>query len=111
MLIVSAILIGIVIIVGFLMVSKKKKREVVPTIYKIIHAGFTLVGALLVVIVTFMGDYRLWTNIVLSVIIVCLGLVMAFCKLNKTTGKLVFYSHAAIGIICYVIFLYYVFLA
>lgn len=109
MLLASVILIGIVIIIGFIMASKRKKREAVPTIYKIIHAGFTLVGASLVFIVAFMGDNRLWTNIILAIIIVCLGLTMAFAKLNKTSGKLVMYTHAAIGIICYAIFLYLTF--
>ena len=109
MLEISVILIGIVIIVGFLMASKKNKREAVPTIYKIIHAGCTLVGAAIVLIVALMGDNRLWTNIILATIIVILGIIMAVKKLNKTTGKRILLLHASIGIICYALFVYLVF--
>ncbi|GEM_PF-2247067 len=108
MLLVSALAIGLVIIVGFLMVSKIKKREPIPISYKIIHATATFIGALIVVIAAFMGDFRLWTNIILALIIVALGLWMAFGKLKKPVAKSVLVCHATIGIICYIIFIYYI---
>ena len=108
MLIIAAISIGIVIIVGFMMASKRSKREKVPPVYKIVHGGFTFIGAALVLVAALMGDNRLWTNIILAAIIVILGIVMALGKVNKSTAKPVLYTHASIGIICYAIFLYLV---
>jgi len=108
MLYVSALAIGIVIIVGFIMFSKRKKRESVPTLYKAIHIIGTLIGASIVVVAVFMGDTRLWTNVVLATIIVILGLILGFGKPKKSSAKYIFYSHATIGIICYCIFLYYI---
>lgn len=109
MLLIAAISIGIVIIVGFIMASKRSKREKVPSICKIVHGGFTFIGATLVLIAALMGDTRLWTNIILATIIVILGIVMALGKVNKSTAKPVLYTHATIGIVCYAIFLYLIF--
>ncbi|MDL2215250.1 hypothetical protein LJC00_03585 [Dysgonomonas sp. OttesenSCG-928-M03] len=108
MLYVSALAIGIVVISGFIMVSQRKKKESAPTLYRAIHIIGTLIGASIVVVAAFMGDNRLWTNIVLATIIVILGAILGFGKPKKSSAKYIFYSHATIGIICYSIFLYYV---
>jgi hypothetical protein len=110
MLWISALAIGIVIIVGFLMVSKRKKKEPVPTLYKAIHGIGTIIGASIVVIAAFMGDTRLWTNIILATIIVVLGLIMSFGKLTKSSAIKILNLHMIIAITCYVIFLYYIFI-
>lgn len=105
---VSVIAIGVVILIGFLMVSKRKQRKPVPTLYMATHLIGTIIGALIVIIAAFKGDARLWTNIVLAVIIVILGLTMSFGKLSKSKAQTVLLCHACIGIICYGIFVYYV---
>ena len=104
----SALSIGIVIVVGFIMASKRMKRKPVPPYLKVIHRVATLIGASIVIVVAFMGDYRLWTNIILSLIIVILGLLMSLKKVSKANMKKVLFSHAIIGITCYIIFLYYI---
>lgn len=108
MLWVSALAIGIVIIVGFLMVFKIKKKEPIPTSFKGIHVVATIIGAVLALIAAITIDSRLWTNIILATIIVILGLVMALGKLKKQSAIKVLFVHAAIGITCYSIFLYYI---
>ena len=105
---ISALAIGIVIITGFLMISKRKRKESVPVFYKAIHGIGTAIGASIVVIAAFMGDTRLWTNIILATIIVILGLTMSFGKLTKSTAKKILTFHMAVAITCYIIFLYYI---
>jgi len=105
---IAALAIGIVIIVGFMMVSKRKKRQPVPVSYKLTHLIATIIGAVIALVAAVMGDTRIWTNVILAVIIVILGLVMAFGKLKKSSAKTILLFHAAIGIICYIIFVYYI---
>jgi len=105
----SALAIGIVIIGGFMMALKYKKREPVPVSYKVVHIVGTVVGALLALIAAWMGDTRIWMNVVLAVVIVILGLLMAFRIVKKNSAKMVLYAHASIAVICYSLFLYYIF--
>lgn len=104
----SALAIGIVIIVGFLMALKYKKREPVPVSYKVIHIVGTIIGALIALLAACMGDTRIWMNVILAVLIVILGLPMAFHKVKKNSARIVLYAHASIAIICYSLFLYYI---
>jgi len=108
MLWVSALAIGIVILVGFMMVAKIRKREPIPLVYKGIHIVATVIGAVIALIAALTVDSRLWTNIILAVIIVILGLFMALGKLKKDSAMKVLYLHASIGIICYSLFVYYI---
>lgn len=108
MLWVSALAIGIVIIAGFMMLAKLLKKEPIPVSYKGIHIVATAIGAVIALITALTVDSRLWTNIVLAVIIVILGLVMALGKLKKNSAMRVLFFHATIGIICYSLFLYYI---
>jgi len=108
MLWVSALAIGIVIIVGIMMVSKIRGRKPIPTSYKGIHIIATIIGAVIALYAAITIDSRLWTNVILAVIIVALGLTMALGKLKKSTAKTVLFVHAAIGITCYSIFVYYI---
>lgn len=108
MLWVSALAIGIVILVGFMMVLKIKSRKPIPTLYKGIHVIATIVGAVIALIAAITTDSRLWTNIILATIIVILGVIMAVGKLKKKTAIKVLFLHAIIAITCYSIFLYYI---
>lgn len=105
---VSALAIGIVIIVGIMMFSRIKARKPIPTFYKGIHIIATVIGAVIALYAAFAIDSRLWTNVILAVIIVALGLTMAWGKLKKSTAKTVLFVHAGIGITCYSIFVYYI---
>lgn len=104
----SALAIGIVIVVGFMMASKHKKRERVPVSYKVVHIVGTIIGASLAFIAALMGDTHIWVNIVLATIIVILGAMMGLGKVTKSSAKKVLYAHASIAIICYTLFLYYI---
>lgn len=108
MLWIAVLAIGIVIIFGFLMVSKRKSKQPVPTSYKAIHIVGTIIGAVIALIAALMGDTRIWVNVILAVLIVVLGVFMGLGKLTKSTAKPVLYSHAVIAIVCYTIFLYYI---
>lgn len=104
----SALAIGIVIIVGFLMASKHKKREPVPVSYKVIHIAGTIVGASLALFAALMGDTHIWVNVILAIIIVILGIMMGLGKVTKSSAKKVLYTHASVAIVCYTLFLYYI---
>lgn len=107
-LLVSALAIGIVIIVGIMMYLRIRNRKPIPTSYKAIHGIATIIGAVLALYAAITFDSRIWTNVILAVIIVALGLAMASGKLKKSNAKNVLYVHAGIGITCYCIFLYYI---
>ena len=73
-----------------------------------VHIAATAIGAVIALVAALMGDTRLWTNIILAVIIVALGAYMALGKLTKSSAKTILLLHAGIGITCYVIFVYYI---
>ncbi len=103
---ISVLLIGIVILIGFVMFFKQKSGTKISNVYKISHGLFALIGALIVLVAAFMGESKLWTNIVIAIIIVSLGLIMAFGKMKKRSRKLILFIHASLAIICYGIFIY-----
>lgn len=109
MLWVAALAIGVVVVDGFMMLARHKKHEPVPVSYKAVHIVATAIGAAIALIAALMGDLHIWVNIVLAVIIVALGLLMAFRMVKKETAKRVLNAHIAIAIVCYTLFLYYIF--
>ncbi len=98
---ISVALIGLVIVIGFVMFFNLKSGKKVPNTYKIFHGVFALLGALLVLIVALMGESKLWLNIIIASVIVCLGLIMAFGKIRKNSRKYILLTHASLAIICY----------
>lgn len=105
----SVLSIGIVILSGFVMANKRMKRQTVSNGLKLTHGIFTIIGAVTALIAAF-SEAKLWINIVLAIIIVALGLYLAFGKPAKERIKRILYMHAGIAIICYITFLYFVFI-
>ncbi|MFT3993138.1 MAG: hypothetical protein QM660_02430 [Dysgonomonas sp.] len=102
----SVVLIGLVIIIGFVMFFRLKSGKKVSNTYRIFHGVFALLGALIVLIAALMGESKLWTNIIIATVIACLGLIMVFGKIEKSSRKVILFVHASLAIICYGIFIY-----
>jgi hypothetical protein len=74
------------------------------------HAGFVLLGSVLVILAALGGDHRVWINISLAVVIIPLGVWLCYKRLRGIHPKaLLVVIHGGLAAVCLLILAYYTF--
>ena len=77
--------------------------------FAILHAGFALLGSVLVILAALGGDSRVWINIGLAVVIITLGGLVSCRRHRDKPVKALAVTHASLAVVCYLILVYFAF--
>jgi len=77
--------------------------------FALIHAGFALLGSVLVILDALSGDERVWVNIGLAVVIIALGGVLSLRRHKGQHPKGLALAHGGLAVVCYLILAYFAF--
>jgi hypothetical protein len=77
--------------------------------FALIHAGFALLGSVLVILQALGGDDRVWINIGLAVAIIVLGVLVSFRRQKGEQPKALAFAHGGLAVVCYLILAYFAF--
>jgi len=77
--------------------------------YALIHAGFALIGSVLVILDALGGDDRVWVNIGLAVVIIGLGATVSLRRHKGLPVKGLAAAHGGLAVVCYLILAYFAF--
>jgi hypothetical protein len=77
--------------------------------FALIHAGFALLGSVLVILQALGGDDRVWINIGLAVVIIVLGALVSLRRHKGEQAKALAFAHGGLAVVCYLILGYFAF--
>ena len=77
--------------------------------FALVHAGFALLGSVLVILAALGGDNRVWVNIGLAVVIIVLGATVSYRRHKGLPVKPLALAHGGLAVSCYLILAYFAF--
>ncbi len=77
--------------------------------YALVHAGFALLGSVLVILEALGGDDRVWINIGLAVVIIVLGGLVSLRRHKGQQPKGLALAHGGLAVVCYLILAFFAF--
>lgn len=109
MLIVAVAVFAIAALLGVLMAVDAFKGVGSSRLSRWSHAGFVLLGSVLVILAALGGDHRVWINIGLAVVIIPLGVWLCYKRFRGIHPKALLVIHGGLAVVCFLILAYYTF--
>jgi hydrogenase/urease accessory protein HupE len=107
MLIFALVVFTLVAIIGLGLFFDVLKGVKGDTLLPFVHAGFALLGSLLVIVTALEGnDTRLFINIGLAVFVIALGLLLSYKRRKGALPKGLAAAHGGLAVICYLLLAY-----
>lgn len=109
MLVFAVAVFTLVAVMGLGLIVDVFKGSASSTTFAVLHAGFALLGSVLVILAALGGDDRVWINIGLAVVIIVLGGLVSLGRCKGKPVKALATAHAGLAVVCYLILAYFAF--
>ena len=106
MLTIAIVLLTLAAMIGISLASDTFKAVPSPLGLRILHAGLSCTGAVLLIITAYTGDARLWINVGLALLFIPLGCMLGYKRSRGIHSKSLATAHGGLAVVCFAILLY-----